>query len=157
MSIRRALAASGVLASLLGLAGCAGNGEALLGEVIDGGGGATCPPADVAGAPTLSAIQDTVFTPICSLCHVPGGPGPFRLDTLQQSYQNLVGVTSNCTLPSCAGLLRVAPCDPEGSYLIWKIEGRPGIEGGQMPLFLPPLEPEQIDAIRAWIEAGASP
>jgi hypothetical protein len=51
----------------------------------------------------------------------------------------------------------VNPCDAESSYLIWKLEGLPGIQGAQMPLGLAPLSPEQIAGIRAWIEAGALP
>ena len=68
-----------------------------------------------------------------------------------------MNVPSLCTLPSCADLLRVKPCDPDNSYLVWKVEGLKGIEGSQMPLFLPPLSAEQTAAIRAWIEAGALP
>jgi hypothetical protein len=53
-------------------------------------------------------------------------------------------------------LLRVAPGDPENSYLVHKVEGRPGIIGLRMPRNGPPFLTEgQIRIIRRWIELGA--
>ncbi len=52
-------------------------------------------------------------------------------------------------------LRRVLPGDPEQSYLVHKIEGRPGISGVRMPKARPPLAQEQIDLIRLWITQGA--
>jgi hypothetical protein len=50
----------------------------------------------------------------------------------------------------------VAPGDPERSYLIHKLEGRPGIVGLQMPRNGPPyLTAGQIQVIKRWIEIGA--
>ncbi len=104
--------------------------------------------------PTLASIQAEVFTPICTECHVPGGPGPFSLESEAISFQNLVNVPSIEIL----GLDRVEPGLPEDSYIVHKIEGRPGIIGSRMP---PPprpmLTPEQIAAIRQWILDGAQP
>ena len=40
-------------------------------------------------------------------------------------------------------------------YLVWKVEGLSGIQGGRMPLGGAPLSAEKIQAIRDWIEAGA--
>ena len=55
-----------------------------------------------------------------------------------------------------AVLDRVAPGDPERSYLILKLRGAPEITGQRMPLDGPPyLTPGQIDGIAAWIRAGA--
>jgi hypothetical protein len=53
-------------------------------------------------------------------------------------------------------LLRVAPGDPDNSYLVHKVEGSAAI-GGQMPLGGPPLSAEEINLIRQWIAAGAEP
>ena len=51
--------------------------------------------------------------------------------------------------------LRVNPGNPDESYMVLKIEGAPGIEGGQMPLGETPLPQATIDAIRQWITNGA--
>lgn len=102
--------------------------------------------------PTLASIQANVFTPICTECHIPGGPGPMPLTSEDVSFQNLVGVQSI----EISGLLRVEPGDAEDSYLVHKIEGRGTISGNRMP---PPpramLTAEQIDAIIEWIDMGA--
>lgn len=101
--------------------------------------------------PTLPSIQKNVFSAICTNCHVPGGTGPMPLDSEDASYANLVNV------PSVeVNLLRVAPGDPNASYLVAKITGIPGIVGDRMPP--PPEAPltqEEIDAIIEWITLGA--
>jgi mono/diheme cytochrome c family protein len=124
------------------LAGCAGDGSGL--DAVMGGG----------IQPTLASIQENVFTPICTECHVPGGPGPMPLTDATVSFQNLVNVQS-IEIP---GLLRASPGDADASYIVHKIEGRATIVGTRMP---PPprpmLTPEQIDAIVGWIDTGAAP
>jgi hypothetical protein len=51
---------------------------------------------------------------------------------------------------------RVTPGDPDGSYMVHKIEGRPGIVGRRMPFNGPPyLTDGQILIMRRWIELGA--
>ena len=68
------------------------------------------------------------------------------------SYANLVGVASR----GKAGAIRVIPGDPENSYLIHKLEGRPASSGVRMPLSRPPyLTDGQILVIKRWIELGA--
>jgi hypothetical protein len=52
--------------------------------------------------------------------------------------------------------MRVKPGDPENSYLIHKMEGRPGISGRRMPWVGPPfLTDGQILVVKRWIEIGA--
>lgn len=136
-------------ALLLGCAaGCAGNGEGLdrNGQpILSGGGTNGTITAD------FQSIQDNVFTPICSKCHIgASAPEGLQLDA-GHSYNLLVGVAS-VEQPS---LQRVAPGDPDGSYMAHKIEGAPGITGGQMPLGETPLPQATIDAIRQWITNGA--
>lgn len=101
--------------------------------------------------PTLSSIQAFVFTPICTQCHT-GAAAPLGL-ALDSGVarQNLVGVTST----EVPALMRVNPGQPDASYIVWKIEGRSGIQGGRMPLGLQPLSAEQIAAIRGWIADSA--
>jgi cysteine-rich repeat protein len=104
-----------------------------------------------AGNNTLAWIQTNVFTPICTECHTPSGPGPMPLTSEQVSFDNLVDVAS-----IEVALDRVEPFDPEMSYIVHKVEGRLTILGTRMP---PPpramLTQEQIDAIIGWIELGA--
>lgn len=129
-------------------AGCAGNGEGLdqNGQPISAGGGAGGPiSAD------FQSIQDHVFTPICSKCHIgASAPEGLQLDAAH-SYNLLVGVPS----AEQPNLLRVKPGDPDNSYMVHKIEGLSGIVGGQMPLGETPLPQATIDAIRQWITDGA--
>jgi hypothetical protein len=110
---------------------------------------------DVVGIePTLTSIQDFVFTPICSGCHTgpQGGPLPGGMDltSVGMSFTALVNVPSIQN----AAIDLVEPGDPDNSYLIQKLEGTaPGTT--RMPLFQNPLDQDTIDAIRQWITDGA--
>src|SRR5687768_10731607 len=110
--------------------------------------------------PSFSSIQRDIFEaadssgrPACSSCHNPNG-GAFRsvgLDlSTSGSYDSLVGVASRQK-----GLPRVAPGDPENSYLIHKLEGRTDIIGTRMPIRGPYLSEGQIAIVRRWIQLGA--
>jgi hypothetical protein len=140
--VTRSLRIVGPMLAVLAFCGCAEDGT-LMG---DGGDGITLP--------TLASIQENVFTPICSVCHVPGGTGPMPLNTEAASYDSLVnaGFSFTCAVP------RVVPGDPDGSCLVLKIEGSVLASGNPMP---PPPAPslgqEEIDAIREWILQGAAP
>jgi uncharacterized protein (TIGR03118 family) len=126
---------------------------------VDGNVGTVAADVTVSnGAPpvTLSQIQASVFTPICSGCHngsnPPGGalPGSQNL-TAGNSFGALVGVAS-LEQPS---LRRVNAGDPDASYLIQKLEGAAGISGSRMPLGGPFLDQATIDQIKSWISSGA--
>jgi hypothetical protein len=142
-------------------AGCAGNGEGLnqQGEPIgssssSSGGASSSSGASSGGAVTadFQSIQDNVFTPICSKCHIgASAPEGLQLDAAH-SYNLLVGVPS----VEDSSLDRVKPGDPDSSYMVLKIEGAMGIVGGQMPLNETPLPQATIDAIRQWIMDGAT-
>lgn len=105
--------------------------------------------------PTLQSIQDVVFTPICSACHTgPSGgvlPAGMDLTSLTASFMSLVGISS-INEPA---VMRVAPGDPDSSYLIHKLEGTATV-GDRMPFGGPPLDQATIDAIRQWITDGAA-
>jgi hypothetical protein len=139
-----------IMAALLAAAatGCAGNGNGLdaNGNPITSGGGGTTPlTAD------FKSIQDNVFTPICTKCHIgAGAPQGLQLDA-DHSYALLVGVAS----AEQPAVLRVAPGDPDSSYIIRKLQNTGAISGGQMPLNGPYLPQSTIDVIRQWITAGA--
>ncbi len=106
--------------------------------------------------PTLDEIQAAVFGPTCSVagCHSGGGavlPGVMNLTSAQASFDNLVSVASL----QAPAMLRVAPGDPDNSYLVQKLEGTAAF-GGRMPLGSPdPLDPALLAAIRQWIADGA--
>lgn len=89
----------------------------------------------------------------CAICHLTGDePGSMALHP-KGAYKALVGVKSEES-----ALLRVAPGNPEGSYLFLKITGRHLEAGGMgetMPLGANPLTDADIAAIRQWIAAGA--
>jgi hypothetical protein len=138
-----------LLASLFAISGCAGNGQGLdqNGQPITAG--------ETAGSgvvtPDLASIEANVFTPICSKCHIgAGAPEGLQLDAAH-AYDALVGVQS----AEEPNFQRVNPGNPDSSYMVLKIEGAPGIEGGQMPLGEKPLPQPTIDAIRQWITNGA--
>ena len=82
----------------------------------------TVPSAD------FQFVQDTVFTPVCTVCDA-GGAAPLGLKLDEaNAYAMLVGISSE-QVPE---LLRVNPGDPDNSYLVQKIEGTAAV-GDQMP------------------------
>lgn len=140
------LAAKGILLTplVLALVACtAGNGEGL-----DQNGQPT--PINPPSASQFQEIQDTVFTPICTQCHIgANAPQGLRLDAAN-SYAMLVNVNSN----EVSSLERVNPGNPDQSYIVQKIQGNAAV-GGRMPLGQAPLPQDRIDLIRSWIAAGA--
>ena len=140
MRMRRA----GACSTALLLAACAGDGDGLdeNGRPIEGS-------EDVL-VPEFSSIQSKVFTPICTTCHA-GSSAPLglRLEA-DAAYAMLVNAPS----AEVPGVLRVAPGNPDASYLIHKLEGTAAV-GGRMPLNGPPLPAETIAVIRQWISDGA--
>jgi hypothetical protein len=146
--IRSAVSVLPLLLSLACLGACtAGDGEGLnvAGRPLEEGG-------DLPLAPTLDSIQANVFDSFCIGCHSgAAAPQGLRLDAAN-SYVNLVGVPSQ----EVASQMRVEPGNPDGSYLIRKLEGT-ATEGGRMPLGAPPLPQSTIDFIRQWIVDGAQP
>ena len=122
------------------LAAC-GSGDGFVGS-----GGATGPLT-----PSFDSIQANVFEPICEHCHSgANAPVGLRLDAAN-SYALLVGVASG----EQPNVLRVAPGDPNNSYLIHKLEGTAAV-GERMPAGLPALPQADIDVIRQWIADGAT-
>ena len=140
MRMRRA----GACSTALLLAACAGDGDGL-----DENGRPAEGSEDVL-VPEFSSIQSKVFTPICTTCHA-GSSAPLglRLEA-DAAYAMLVNAPS----AEVPGLLRVAPGNPDASYLIHKLEGTATV-GGRMPLNGPPLPAETIAVIRQWISDGA--
>jgi hypothetical protein len=110
--------------------------------------------AGSAAEPTVSFSRDIApqLEARCSSCHLTAEePGKLALYT-GRAYESLVDV------PSVAGpLKRVAPGDPEESFLVRKLDGTQADVGGgaRMPMGSAPLPAELVTSIRAWIAAGA--
>lgn len=78
-----------------------------------------------------------------------------KLTDAATSYASLVNVASM----ECGALLRVAPGDPDHSYLVVKLlgsNGAPCFVGTKMPKGATPLTLEEIQAFRDWIANGAA-
>jgi hypothetical protein len=130
------------LVFLAALSGCGGDGV-ILEE----------PPPPPPSAPTLTSLQEEIFTPRCAVpgCHAAPFP-QLGLDLSQgNTHDSLVNVES----VELAPLPRVLPGEPDLSYLVLKLEGDPRIVGERMPFGGPYLAASQIQAVRDWIAAGA--
>ena len=115
-----------------------------------------CAPPRGATA-TFATLQRKIFTPGCSTlsCHGAANAGGMTL-AAGAAYANLVGVPPSNGAALAAGLLRVAPGDPDRSFLLRKLEGTlTPDEGLSMPRVGSPLPPRFIDLVRRWIAAGA--
>jgi hypothetical protein len=131
-----------VLVFCVALAGC-GSGDGFVGS-----GGASGPLTA-----NFDSIQANVFEPLCEHCHSgANAPAGLRLDAAN-SYALLVG-TASVERPN---LSRVAPGNPDVSYIIHKLEGGPNIIGERMPAGLPAVPQTDINVIRQWITDGAQP
>lgn len=123
--------------------------------------------SDVAGptpnlTPTFSSIQREIFDTTdssgrvaCISCHTDVGRMPAGGLVLLEgrSYQNLVNQSSRLK----PGATFVMPGNPDGSYLVQKLEGAPDIVGQQMPRTGGPfLTSGQMQIIRRWIADGAA-
>ena len=136
----------------LALAACgAGNGEGL-----DQNGQAAPSCGTSAGAapfaPTLDSIQTNVFDTNCAVSGCHGGAGAqqgLRLDA-GVSAGNLINVAS----PRDPNLIRVIPGNPDGSFIVQKLEGTQTL-GDRMPQGGPYLSQSTIDVICTWIQNGA--
>jgi hypothetical protein len=130
-----------VIALVLSLASCGGDGVV---SIVSG------PPPD--DAPTLSELQSSLFTPRCGVpgCHGPPAPEQGMNLSAGNTFAYTVGVDST----ELSGFKRVAPGDAADSYLYMKLAGDPRIVGDRMP-FGGVLTAEEIEAVGAWIDAGA--
>jgi hypothetical protein len=112
--------------------------------------------------PTFASIAQNIFQTTdssgrvaCTQCHTTSGgrvpPQGLSLDA-GAAYANLVGVASR----ERPELQRVAPGNPDASYLVHKLEGRADIVGQRMPRTAGPFLTEgQLMVIRRWIALGA--
>jgi mono/diheme cytochrome c family protein len=85
----------------------------------------------------------------CTYCHYPGSPTGMSVIDVFDPTTGLVNVASGVS-----DKLRVAPGDPDQSFLIEKLQTDPS-GGQQMPLHYPRLTASQVDVLRTWIREGA--
>lgn len=103
-------------------------------------------------------IQEYIFDKSCasSACHaVPANAGNLNL-TYGLSYEDLVVEVPQNPAAAAAGMKLVDPGNPENSFLLTKLMG-PTVpeQGTRMPFGGGVLHDGKIEAIRAWIAAGA--
>ena len=111
-------------------------------------------PTPTSTVPTLSQIQTQIFDPGCTSCHTDVGRTPSS--GLNVKAGSAFGALVNVPSVGKTGAIRVIPGNPNGSYLIQKLEGDAGIVGLRMPRTGPPFLTEaQVKMIRDWIAAGA--
>jgi mono/diheme cytochrome c family protein len=98
-------------------------------------------------------IQTQIFDVSCTSCHTDVGRTPSAGLNLKSgaAFGNLVGVASS----NSPGAVRVIAGNANGSYLVLKLEGAPGIVGQRMPRNGPFLSDAQVKMVRDWITAGA--
>jgi hypothetical protein len=105
--------------------------------------------------PIFSDIQQKILTPSCAAftaCHNAAGQAAKCDLTAGKAYAELVG-SSSTTNPAKE---LVVPGDPSSSFLVAKLRGELAEgEGEPMPLRNPSLSEAKIQAIEAWIAAGA--
>jgi hypothetical protein len=104
-------------------------------------------------APDFTTDVQPIFNGNCAFSNCHGFSAGLTL-TPSVSYSRLVNVRS-----TQSSLFRVAPGDPDNSFLYIKIAGCPGPRcvGTRMPSGRPPLAEVHIQTIRDWIAAGALP
>jgi hypothetical protein len=100
---------------------------------------------------TFGALEREILGPKCAAqsgCHA--GPEPAgKLDLSPgKAFGNLVAVRAE-RRPE---LFRVAPGDPEGSYLLQRLSA--GGDTPRMPLGAAELPAAELERIRAWIREG---
>ena len=130
------------------LIACSGNGAGLDSEGRSTGEIISHQPDSARADSLFREIQATIFTPICSRCNVyPNAPYGMSLEA--ERSPAIVGRPSY----GVPGMVIVAPGDPGKSYLLWKLEGRVGINGYRMPYNQMPLAEAQMRLIRSWINS----
>ena len=118
-------------------AGCSGKAEA--------------PRASNAGSGEFRAIEEEIFVTRClgKGCHSGLHPAGELNLSKGEAYGELVAVPSQRRPER----LRVAPGDPDASYLVQRLS--PEGDTPRMPMMAQALTSAEVERIRAWIRDGA--
>jgi hypothetical protein len=111
---------------------------------------ARAPAPSTDGGTGFGAIYDAILAPRCAVsgCHDAGGrAGGLTLKSACEAYDVLLG-SGSC------GQVYVVPGDSEASFIVDKLSSEVPSCGGPMPP-TGALPQELVDAIKAWIDAGA--
>lgn len=102
--------------------------------------------------PPLSQLETQIFMRSCqfSSCHGAGVAPAGGLSLVDKTFERLVGVRATLAPDK----QRVVPFDAARSFLFEKIANEKPSVGKRMPP-AQPLPDEEIEQIRAWINAGA--
>lgn len=102
---------------------------------------------------TFARVQQEILRPSCAVagCHTGAAPASGLDLSAGHAYASLVRAPA-VESPSLA---RIAPGDPERSYLVKKVRGDGDISGGRMPLGGPYLSPTEIRLLTDWVRRGA--
>src|SRR5690606_27271710 len=109
-------------------------------------------------AATLAEVQEAILTTRCAsqFCHSQQVRAGGLVLEPGVSWAQLVGVESANPAARAGGMLRVAPGDPDRSFLMIKILGPTDVAlGSRMPFGGAALTEAEIAAVRSWIAAGA--
>jgi hypothetical protein len=118
------------------------------------------PVSDQKSETTVASFYQEKIAPIfrskCATCHLTGQ----EAGTIQLTPDQAIAAIVNVTALEAPTYKRVAPGNPDASYLVMKIEGSHLEHGGsglKMPFGAPSLTPQEITDIRQWITEGAKP
>jgi polyvinyl alcohol dehydrogenase (cytochrome) len=118
------------------------------------------PETAVTSAATFTNVYQGVLCPIgCTkVCHSTSAEAGLNLEGKAVAYQSLVGVVARGPVCMPGGHTLVMPNNPMASLLHGKLAGMPAC-GVAMPPGVTaantPVTPPMLDAVRAWIMAGA--
>jgi hypothetical protein len=125
-----------------------------LGYIVD--------PIEVAPLePSWSSIYDRLISRRCASvpCHGTAVAGDLDLRGARAAYDAMVGVDSAADECIAAGVQLVQPGAADASLLVWKLIGRDPdgapVCGDLMPVGASRVSEASVDAVRAWIDAGA--
>jgi hypothetical protein len=137
--------------AVIGLSGCGGGDGSPSGPTPSN----PSPPTDtrtIQESPSFSTTVQEIFTR--RSCNTAGCHGAARSAGLDLSTAAAFASLVNVASTSEPAFLRVAPSDPDNSYLVIKLEGRQAV-GSRMPLTGGPLDNIDLTNIRNWIAQGA--
>jgi hypothetical protein len=101
--------------------------------------------------PRLTAIESEIFARNCTFSSCHGAASPQQGMSLVSPTHAALSAVPSTEVPA---MMRVAPGQPDASYLLHKITAATPMDGVRMPPDQP-LAPHKIEAIRLWIAAGA--